>query len=84
MTSVPGNEIPEIKRKFINAKQKSSEMNDSVITFGLFVISNKLVLVKIPYCPQNDASSGRLIKKYEELTRKIVYMIYVYNGSQKW
>ena len=47
-------------------------MNDSVINFGLFVISKKLVLVEIPYCPQNDASSGRLIKKYEELTGKIV------------
>ena len=67
MTSVPGNEIPEIKRKFINAKQKSSEMNDSVITFGLFVISNKLVLVKYHIAHKMMLLQGDLSKSMRNL-----------------
>ena len=66
MASVPGNEIPEIKPKVLNANypprfinsvirkfnQKSSEMDDFIISPSLFEIPKKVVLVEIPYCPK--------------------------------
>ena len=82
MASVPGNEIPEIKRKFINAdypprfinsvikqfSQKTSEIDDFIKPPTLFQIPKKVVLVEIPHFPKNEASSKRFIKKFDELT----------------
>ena len=51
--------------------QKSSEMVDFIIPQSLFEIQKKVVLVKIPYCPKNEASSKWLIKKLDELTNSL-------------
>ena len=48
--------------------QKFSEVGDFIISPSLFEIANKIVLVEIPYCPKNEASSKRFIKKFDEPT----------------
>ena len=67
MVSVPGNEIPEIKRKFLSTdyplrfinsvikqfSQKSSEMDDFIVPSSLFEILKKIVFLEIPCFPKN-------------------------------
>ena len=67
MVSVPGNEIPEIKRKFLSTdyplrfinsvikqfSQKSSEMDDFIAPSSLFEIPKKIVFLEIPCFPKN-------------------------------
>ena len=92
MARVPGHEIPGIDYKFINAgcplrfinsvikqfSRKSSEMDDFIIPHRLFDIPKKVVLVEIPYCPKNEASSMRFIKNFDELTNSL------YDPRIKW
>ena len=90
MDSVPGNEIQEIKRKFVNADyllrfinsvikqfiQKCSEMDDFVITPGLFKIPKKLVLMEMPYIiDKMKLLQSSLSKSLMGLQK--AYMIYI-------
>ena len=69
IASVPGHEIPEIKRKFLNADylirfinsvikqfiQKSSKIDDFIIPPSFFWNPEESSLSGKPYCPKNEA-----------------------------
>ena len=69
MDSVPRNEIPKIKHKFLNDdyplkfinsvikqfRQKSREKDDFTIPPSLFEIQKRIILVEILYCLKNEA-----------------------------
>ena len=56
--------INNVIKKF---SQESSEMVDLLTLRSLFEILKKVVLVEIPYCPENDGSSKWFIKKFDEV-----------------
>ena len=91
MVSVPGNEIPEIKRKFLNIdyplrfinsvikqfSQKSSEMDDFIVPSNWFEIPKKIVFLEIPCCPKNiKLLQSDLPKGLMNL--QIFHMVYVW------
>ena len=91
MVSVPGNEIPEIKRKFLSTdyplrfinsvikqfSQKSSEMDDFIVPSSLFEILKKIVFLEIPCFPKNiKLLQSDLPKGLMNL--QIFHMVYVW------
>ena len=93
ITSFPGDEIPKIKQKFLNAdypyrfinsvinnfQEKSEGTDDYIILPGFFDVPKKVVLVDIPYCSKNEELSKRFVKKFD--FSLIINTIFVLSGS---
>ena len=82
IASFPADEIPKIKQKFLNADypwrfinsvinkihEKPERTGNYVIPAGFFDVSKNIVLVDIPYCPNNEEFSKRFMKKFNVVT----------------
>ena len=82
IASFPADEIPKIKQKFFNADYpcriingvinkfhgKPERTDDYVIPAGFFDVPKKIILVDIPYYPNNDEFSKRFMKRFNVVT----------------